>query len=111
MVETDEKGGHDSGWMTETYLRYVHDAIENVKLVLEAAGEEYAVIVTADHGGHDRSHGSDLPEDMTIPMFFMGAPFVPGKELEGLILLDLAPTVADLMGVPTEREWEGKSVL
>ena len=23
-VETDEKGGHDSGWMTEPYLQYIH---------------------------------------------------------------------------------------
>lgn len=111
MVETDEKGGHDSGWMTETYLQYVHDAIENVKLVLDVLGEEYTVMVTADHGGHDRGHGSDMAEDMTIPMFFLGAPFEPGKELKGLTLLDLAPTVADLCGVPKAREWEGNSVV
>lgn len=31
MVETDEKGGHDSGWMSDIYLQYVHDAMNNVK--------------------------------------------------------------------------------
>ena len=76
MVETDEKRGHDSGWMTETYLQYIHNAIDNVKAVLEQCSEEYTVIVTADHGGHDRGHGSDMPEDMTIPMFFIGKPFL-----------------------------------
>lgn len=110
MVETDEKGGHDSGWMTETYLRYIHDAIENVKAVLEQCAEEYTVIVTADHGGHDRGHGSEMPEDMTIPMFFIGNRFEPGKELASLSLLDIAPTIADVMGVAAAQGWEGRSV-
>jgi predicted AlkP superfamily pyrophosphatase or phosphodiesterase len=111
MVETDEKGGHDSGWMTPTYLEYVSAAVDNVRRVLEAVGDEYTVIVTADHGGHDRAHGTDLPEDMTIPMFFLGACFTPGKELHGVSILDLAPTIADVMEIPAAPEWEGKSVL
>lgn len=111
MVETDEKGGHDNGWMSEPYLKCIHDAIDNVKTVLEEAGEEYTVIVTADHGGHDRLHGTDLPEDMTIPMFFIGPDFVPGRELTGISLLDLAPTIAHIMGVPIPREWEGRPIV
>lgn len=111
MVETDEKGGHDSGWMTDTYLRYVNAAIGNVKRVYEAVGEEYSIIVTADHGGHARTHGTNMPEDMTIPMFFIGKCFEKGKKLDGISILDIAPTVADALGIPTPQEWEGKSVL
>jgi len=110
MVETDEKGGHDSGWMTDTYLAYVSTAINNVKRVYEACGDEYTIIVTADHGGHDRSHGSTLPEDMTIPQFYIGARFTPGKILENVSILDTAPTIADVMGISTAPEWEGKSL-
>lgn len=110
MVETDEKGGHDNGWMSEAYLKCIHDAIDNVKRVLEEVGHEYTVIITADHGGHDRAHGSLLPEDMTIPMFFIGPAFEPGKKLSGISLLDLAPTIAHIMGVSPAMEWEGKSL-
>lgn len=110
MVETDEKGGHDNGWMTDAYLARISTAIENVKRVYEAYGDEYTIIVTADHGGHERSHGSDLPEDMTIPMFFIGKRFEPGKVLENVSILDLTPTIADIMSVTPAREWEGKSV-
>ena len=110
MVETDEKGGHDHGWMTPEYLDVVSTAIGNVKRVLEACGDEYTVIVTADHGGHDRSHGSDMKEDMTIPMFFFGKRFTPGKVLENVSILDLAPTVADIMSIPKAPEWEGHSL-
>lgn len=111
MVETDEKGGHDSGWMTDTYLKCIHDAIDNVKRVVEETGNEYTIIITSDHGGHDRDHGSDIPEDMTIPMFFIGKQFEPGKVLENVSLLELAPTIADVMGVPWAEGWEGRTIL
>ena len=111
MPELDDKGGHDCGWMTPKYLEVLHDAIENVKTVWETVGDEYTIIVTADHGGHDRAHGSDLPEDMTIPMFCLGEPFVPGSKLENSSILDVTPTIAALMGVSHVREWEGKSLI
>ena len=111
MVDTDEKGGHDNGWMSEEYLRRISMAIEYVKRVYEAAGEEYMIIVTADHGGHDRSHGSEMPEDMTIPMFFIGKSFEPGRKISGISILDLAPTIAELMSVRRAPEWEGKAII
>ena len=75
QVETDEKGGHDHGWMSEEYMRRLSIAIDNARRVIEKFGDEYSVIITADHGGHDRAHGSTIPEDMTIPMFFIGENF------------------------------------
>ena len=111
MVETDEKGGHDNGWMSEEYLRRISIAIDNVKRIIERFGEDYTVIVMADHGGHDRSHGSELPEDMTIPLFFRGAEFTPSRKLEGVSLLDIAPTIAAVMGVFCDPDWEGRSLV
>lgn len=34
--------------------------------------EESVFIMTADHGGHDKTHGSNSPEDMTIPWIVSG---------------------------------------
>ena len=110
LVETDDKGGHDNGWMTEEYLRRISIAIDNTKRVIDAFGDEYSVIIMADHGGHERSHGSTLPEDMTVPFFFLGEEFERGKEIDGISLLDIAPTIAEILGIPPEKEWEGKSV-
>ena len=110
LVDTDEKGGHDNGWMTKEYLNRIHTAIGCVQSVLEQAGKDYTVIVTADHGGHDRMHGTQMPEDMTIPMFFFGSSFAPGRQLENVSLLDLAPTIAHIMGVPAAKGWEGRSL-
>ena len=111
MVETDEKGGHDSGWMTKIYLDYVSAAIDNVRRVIEAFGDEYTVIITADHGGHGRGHGSADPQDMTIPMFFVGKSFTPGQALSNVSLLDLAPTIAAIREIPAAPEWEGKVLI
>lgn len=111
MVETDEKGGHDNGWMSDAYLNCISIAIDNVKRVIETFGDTYTVIVTSDHGGHDRGHGSEMPEDMTIPMFFVGSEFKPGEELHGLSLVNLAPTIAQLLQIPAAREWEGQSII
>jgi len=90
LGRTDHEG-HDYGWMSEEYLKCINGAIENVKRVIDELGDEYTVIITADHGGHDRNHGSDMPEDMTIPMFFRGREFESGKELKSVSILDIAP--------------------
>lgn len=110
MVETDDKGGHDCGWMSEEYLRRISIAIDNVKRIIEAFGDEYSVILMSDHGGHDRSHGTDLPEDMTIPLFFHGPDFIPGETIAEASLLDIAPTIAAIMGIECAPEWEGKTL-
>lgn len=111
MGETDGKGGHANGWMSEEYLRRISIAIDNTKRVFEQFGDEYSIIIMSDHGGHDRSHGSTLPEDMIIPLFFYGTEFEQGKVLSGLSLLDIAPTIANLMGVEPESDWEGHAII
>jgi predicted AlkP superfamily pyrophosphatase or phosphodiesterase len=110
MVETDEKGGHDNGWMSEEYLRRVSIALDNVKRVVERFGEEYTVIITADHGGHDRGHGSERPEDMVIPMFFRGKDFTAGPLAENCSLLDIAPTITAVLGITPVKEWGGHAL-
>lgn len=107
LGETDETG-HAYGWMGPEYLQCISAAIDCVRQVAENISSEYTIILTADHGGHDRSHGTDLPEDMTTPLLLWGPKFEAGKEVEGLSIKDIAPTVAALLEVPPAKEWEGK---
>lgn len=51
MVETDDKGGHNSGWMTGEYLRRISIAIDNVKRIIKKFGEKYSIVIMSDHGG------------------------------------------------------------
>ena len=108
LVQTDHFG-HDCGWMSKEYLHAIDVALDCAKRVIEECGDEYSIIITADHGGHDRDHGEDIPEDMTIPQFYIGKRFTPGRQLEDLSILDTAPTIADLMGLRCPPEWEGQS--
>ncbi len=110
MVETDGKG-HGNGWMSEEYLKCISNAIDHVRRIMERFGDEYSILIMSDHGGHDRSHGTLMPEDMTIPLFFYGPDFTPGTVIENASLLEIAPTIAEVMGVMKDPEWEGRSVV
>lgn len=109
LGDVDEVG-HKYGWMGPEYKEAVEKSWENIARITVAL-PDYTVIVTADHGGHGRSHGTELPEDMTIPILCMGEGFTPGSRLEGAGILDIAPTVAQLLGAAPDRDWEGKSLL
>ena len=103
--------GHDKGWMTQEFLDSVHESWDAIKTLTEQFGNEYNIIVTADHGGHDRTHGTELDEDMVIPVICRGPRFVPGAFEKEVSILDLAPTVTDLLGIMPSEDWDGKSVL
>lgn len=106
-----DDAGHRFGYMSREYLDAVRCCWEQAERIIESLPEDYAVIITADHGGHDRTHGLEIPEDMTIPVFFMGQGVAAGKILQNTNLKDIAPTVTGLLGVETPEEWEGKSML
>lgn len=104
--------GHDLGWMSPDYLDTLRGAWECIRRVAEASEGTYHLIVTADHGGHGRSHGTEEEEDMRIPILLRsadGAPLRPAASCG--CLTDLAPTVCALMGLPAARDWEGTSLI
>lgn len=103
--------GHDCGWMGKEYLEACSLSLDEIRRITERFEDEYTIIITADHGGHGRSHGSREPEDMLIPLICIGADFEAGKTIEGAGICDIAPTIAELMGVDAAPEWEGKSLL
>lgn len=110
MGDTDEVG-HRYGWMSDEYMSAVRKSWENIERLINALPEDYTVIITADHGGHERAHGTDMPEDMTIPLFLLGKDFKAGEKLESANIKDIAPTVAKLLGIEADKEWEGRSLI
>ena len=85
-------------------------AINNVKRIIEKFGDKYSIVIMADHGGHERSHGSSVPEDMTVPFFFYGEDFQAGEILEPVSLLEIAPTIVKIMGIEPDDDWDGCSI-
>lgn len=102
-----DAAGHGKGWMSEDYMASLYASVSCMEKVISTLPEDYTVIITADHGGHNRSHGSDLPEDMTIPVIFYHKNFEE-KTLTDVNIIDIAPTITALEGVEADEDWEGK---
>lgn len=106
-----DEAGHKYGWMTDEYMYAVNKCWELIEKVCSVLPDDFQVIVTADHGGHDRIHGADIPEDMTIPVLATGSAFAGVGEMGNVNIKDIAPTVAELLGATSNSDWEGKSFL
>ena len=69
--------GHVSGWGSPEQLKAFADMDAALGVVMKAirkAGiaKESVVIISADHGGHERGHSKGLPADMRIPWIAWG---------------------------------------
>lgn len=108
---TDEVG-HFYGWMSDEYLRQVEIADEQVGSLLDVMAADDTILIEADHGGHDRMHGTDSPEDMTIPWMVWGRGIKRGHQIEQPVtLLETAPTVVALLpNVKPAPQWEGQVI-
>lgn len=103
--------GHNHGWMTPEYLQALANASDCVRKLKDSLPEGYHLVVTADHGGHGRDHGLDVPEDTTIPMMYWGTLFEAGTTVQDSTIKDIAPTIAAVLGLTPPDEWEGKNLL
>jgi predicted AlkP superfamily pyrophosphatase or phosphodiesterase len=108
---TIDNAGHAYGWMSDGYLAQVAQVDGYVGQLYDALPADSVMLVQADHGGHDRSHGTDMPEDMQIPWILAGQGVRQGYTIQREVsLLDSAPTIARVLGVPLPREWEGTPI-
>jgi arylsulfatase A-like enzyme len=109
--------GHTIGWGSLIYRMAVRRADGGVARILrkadDAFGEgNYTVIVTADHGGHGRTHGTDAEVDVTIPWITWGKGVRAGTELPvGIHTFDTAATALRLLGLDLPGTFAGHPVL
>ena len=70
-----------------------------------------AIMLFADHGGHDKGHGDTTLECYEIP-FLVYAPGLDGYVFrEPVTISDVAPTVAWLLGLKIPDFWRGRPAL
>jgi predicted AlkP superfamily pyrophosphatase or phosphodiesterase len=109
--------GHLFGWMGRAYGNAVRAADNAVAEILDDAEDRfgkgnYTVIVTADHGGHGRNHGSSDPRDTTIPWIVWGQGVQQGAELPTDIrTMDTAATALWVLGLEAPATWVGNAVV
>ena len=104
--------GYDCG------IRYMDDHIGTVLAALEKQGvsDDLAIIVTADHGenlgelGIYAEHATADYATCHIPMIIRWPGAARGHVDSGLHYnIDLAPTMAELLGCPAAARWDGRS--
>lgn len=106
-----DTAGHAYGWMEPGYLAQVKHVDTLVGALLHAMPADANIIIQADHGGHDRNHGTDCAEDMTIPWMAVGPHIKANYTITTPVsLLDTAPTLARMLGIAPSDEWDGRCV-
>ena len=106
---TVDTWGHVFGWMSDEYIKQLEHVDTQLGIVLNALPDDAAVVIQADHGGHDRGHGTEMPEDMTIPWMVRAPGVKAGYTIQRAVsLLDTAPTLAHFLGLQPHHQWEGR---
>ncbi len=116
-------GEAELGWVRRLYrgeLQIVDQAIGDLIEALRSAGRlDAAILVVAGvHGEEFFEHGGAgsertlYEESLRVPLL-VHAPEVlaPGRVSVPVDLLDLSPTIADLVGVPASEQWQGESLV
>ncbi len=107
--------GHNFGWMEHMYGMAVRQADLALERILDGADAafgagNYTVVVTSDHGGHKKSHGTTDPVDTTIPWIVSGAGVQRGEPLSGIRTMDTAATVLWMLNIAAPETLVGRPV-
>ena len=112
---TGDLQGHEWGWMGGVQMWTFREEDKLLAQILAALDENglrasTLIIVTADHGGIQHSHGGSLPEETTIPWIISGPGVVPGPLTSFVQTTDTAVTAAYMLGLPLPADWDGSPV-
>lgn len=113
LPDTD-LAGHADGWMSPAYMKALKNIDVEVDRILKVTlSSKYksntVVILTADHGGLDHTHGGDIPAHRLIPWMAFGGPIKKHREIETLVTTyDTAATAIDLLKIKVPADWDGK---
>jgi predicted AlkP superfamily pyrophosphatase or phosphodiesterase len=103
--------GHASGWMSPQYLEQVTETDKAVSRLIGNLPVGTTIILTADHGGQLRSHGTQQKVDMTIPWIVVGPRVARrGPLTRPIRTVDTAMTVLTLLGVPPPPHAVGRMI-
>lgn len=91
----------------ETVDRGIAHIFEQIRKV--GLDNDYVLMVLGGQGGWKYSSKNSKAHDSRIPMFILGPGIAEGMDIDmGPSLLDLAPTMADILGIPLHPDWQGR---
>ncbi len=113
LIGAVDDEGHAHGGASEEYAAAVAWADAMLERLLRRIDlQRHTVIVVADHGHIDAGgHGGLEPEVMAVPLVMAGAGIRPGAPLVRAEIIDVAPTVCALLGLPMPRHALGLALV
>lgn len=107
-----DQAGHEFGGDSPEYLEAARSVDDQLRLALADVDlARDAVVVVADHGHTDwGGHGGLEPEVLEVPLILAGAGVRPAAAITGARLIDVAPTVATLLGLPPPGHGLGRTL-
>lgn len=107
-----DEAGHRHGADSDEYRAAVAYADQQLAAIVDALDLEHdTIVVTSDHGHTDEGgHGGTEPEVEEIPLVLAGAGIRAGVALGERELVDVAPTVAALLGLPAPGHGVGRTI-
>jgi predicted AlkP superfamily pyrophosphatase or phosphodiesterase len=111
-----DTAGHKDGWGSpeqKEAIKVTDQALWQVWQAIKDAGiaESSVMLISADHGGHDKTHGLNIPDDMIIPWVAWGKGVKKNFTITAPVTTyDTAATALWLLDVPVPAEFDGKPV-
>lgn len=109
-LENTDAVGHKIGWNTPEYMDAIRESYSFIEKLLNEIPDDYSVIITSDHGGHDLTHGTHMPEDMTIPVFVKSPFEIDAEKFGSMSIIDIAPSICELCGIAPSKGFKGRSI-
>ncbi len=112
LIGAVDAAGHAHGGASPEYREAAEIADRAIARALARVDlSQDAIIVTADHGHTNRGgHGGVEPEVMSVPLIAAGAGIKAGAAASDAHLIDLAPTVSALLGIPAPGHGLGRTL-
>jgi len=111
-----DSAGHKSGWGSpeqKEAFKVSDQALGQIVTAIEKAGiaSSTVVLISADHGGHEKTHGENIPDDMNIPWVAWGKGVKKNFTITAPVTTyDTAATALWLLDLPLPADFDGKPV-
>jgi len=112
-----DTAGHEKGWMSKPYLQAVEATDRAIGTLVKGFQQlglykNMAFIITTDHGGHDKTHGTDSADDMTVPWIAAGPGIKSGYVIKRPVsIIDTPSTMLRALGIVDYFvEWNSQTV-
>ncbi len=108
-LDNVDETGHSKGYGSAEYLVEVQKAVQFIKKIDQALDySKTLLIVATDHGGIDKNHGGDTPQERNITIAIKGKTITQQTLDSKVMPKDITPVILKALGVKKPTFMEGE---